>query len=178
MERLGVIGRWSAVGGMRDGAYAGDVNVVHQTNGNLLLAFQCGTRSPGREGQNFPGPQGWDQPFDGVAGGMAFSDDVALLVDLVSFGGDDFARHGNVAVRESDAVELNLQITLAHKMSGLLVGFQMAAEIAAARKYGLAKLAQGGEVANHRIANVCRRRREIRFIERAAQQRARGHKNI
>src|SRR4029077_7945648 len=123
-------------------------------------------------------PEWWNQPFHRVARRMSLADDVALLVYLVPFCGDDFAWHWNVAVRKSDAIKLNLQIAFAHKVARLFVRFQVPAQITSSREYRLPKLAQRGQMATHRIADVRGFRGKIWFIHSAAQQRARRHKNV
>src|SRR5256885_5036007 len=109
---------------------------------------------------------------------MPFSYDVTLLVDLIALCSNDFARHGNIAVGKPDAVELNFQVTLADKMPGLFVGFQMPAQVAPSRKHGLPELSQRGQMTDHRVTDIRRFRRKIRFIQSAAQQRAGRHKNV
>src|SRR5712692_11606267 len=100
---------------------------------------------------------------------MPLADDASLLVHAISLRRDYLARHGNIAVREANAIELNLQIPFPHKMPRLFVRFQVSAQITAAWKNCPAKLPQGAQVANHRIANVCGCRGKIWFIERASQ---------
>jgi len=71
---------------------------------------------------------------------MPFPDNVSLFIHFVSLCGDDFAWHRDVAVRETYAVKLNLQITLSHKMARLFIGFQVPTQITAAGKHRLAEL--------------------------------------
>src|ERR1700690_287432 len=109
-----------------------DLHVIHQSKRELTLALQSGTRAPRGQHDDFPGPERRQHPFDNVAFGMAFAIDVAILVDLVAARADDFGIEGHVAVRQADAVELNLHVPFAPEMTGFLSRLEMANEIASA----------------------------------------------
>jgi hypothetical protein len=46
--------------------------------------------------------------------------DLAFLVDLVAAGGDDFGLKRQISARQADAIELQLQISLAEEVAGIL----------------------------------------------------------
>ena len=70
---------------------------------------------------------------------MTFAVDLAFLVDLESASGDDFAVEWDVAGGNADAVELQLQISLAPEVAGIFGGLEMPNEITSARECLLAE---------------------------------------
>jgi hypothetical protein len=97
-----------------------ELDIVHQAQAENGLAFQLGTRSARRQGDDFPRPQRREQPFDDVAPGMSLAIDFAGLVDLVAAGGDDLGFKGQIAGGKTDTIELQLQISLPQKWPGSL----------------------------------------------------------
>src|ERR1035441_5685223 len=65
---------------------------------------------------------------------MSFAVDLPLLIDFVAACGDDFGLERQVAARNADAIELQLEISLAPEVAWILGCFEMADEIATARK--------------------------------------------
>jgi hypothetical protein len=61
---------------------------------------------------------------------MAAAHDVALTVHPISVRHDDFAGDRYICIGEADPVKLNLQISLADKMAGLLNRFEVALQVA------------------------------------------------
>src|ERR1035438_6651527 len=71
--------------GRRDLLY---LEVIHQAQRELALAFERGARTARGQHDDLPWPEWRQQPLDDVALGMAFAIDVAILVDLVAAGPD------------------------------------------------------------------------------------------
>ncbi len=85
---------------------------------------------------------------------MSFAVDLSLLVDFVTAGGDDLGFERQVAAGHADAVELQLQISLAPEVAGIFGGFEMANQIAAARESLLTEDGDAAKMAEHGISDV------------------------
>ena len=109
---------------------------------------------------------------------MSFAVDLALLVDFVAAGGDDFGLERQVAAGKADAIELHLQISLAPEVAGILGGFEMADKIASAGKSLLTELGDSAQVAENGVADIDGGRGEIRFVEGALQKSTGGQDNV
>src|SRR5450631_1410544 len=109
---------------------------------------------------------------------MSFAVDLPLLIDFVAARGDDFGLERQVAARNADAIELQLQISLAPEVAGILGCFEMADEIAAARKSLLTELGDSAQVTKNGVPDVDRGRGEIRLVEGTLQKSAGGQDNI
>src|SRR5579864_9593172 len=73
---------------------------------------------------------------------------------------------------QNDAVEFQLQPSLANEMTGVLGFLEVAAQHRAARKQRVSERCNWAKMAQHRITGLCRFRREIRFVHRAMQKRS------
>ena len=155
-----------------------DLNIIHQAQAEHGLAFQGGTRAARGQHDHFPGPQGRDHPLDDVARGVAFAFDVALFIDFVTAGADDLRVERQVAAGQADAIELQLQISLAEEVAGIFGRFEVADQIASTRKSLLAELSHAAQVAKHGIADIGCGRGEIGFIQGALQKSAGGQDNF
>ena len=109
---------------------------------------------------------------------MTFAVYLPLLVDLVPFGGDHLGFEREIAGGQADAVELQLQISLAPEVAGILRSFQMAHEIAAAGKSLLSELGDAAQMAQHGIAHVHRVGGQVRFVEGALQKSSGGQDDV
>ena len=87
---------------------------------------------------------------------MAIALDVALLVDMVAARGDYFHVQRKLCIGKRDAIENDFQITFADKVPRLLFRFKVSAHVRSARKDIVTKHLHRGEVAEHRIAHLCR----------------------
>src|SRR5438309_6141481 len=107
------------------------LHVVHQTQAENGLAFQLRAWTTDRQHEDFPRPEGRKHPFDNVARGMTLAVNLAFLIHLVAAGGNNFCLERQISRGQADAVELNLEISLAPEMAGILGRIQMADQIAA-----------------------------------------------
>jgi hypothetical protein len=95
---------------------------------------------------------------------MAAAHDVALTVHPISVRHDDFAGDRYICIREADPVKLNLQISFADKMAGLLSRFEVALQVATSGEDRSPKLLKTAEVAQNRVTDLRRSGGEIRFV--------------
>src|SRR5690242_17262435 len=109
---------------------------------------------------------------------MAFAADVAFFVDLVAAVADHFCFHGHIAGGQSDAIELQLQVTLAEEMAGFLVGFKMSNQVGATREGLMTEFGHAAKMTENRVPYRSSRRIEVRFINGALQNRAGGQDNF
>jgi hypothetical protein len=109
---------------------------------------------------------------------MSFAVDLALFVDFVAAGRNDLGFKGQIPGGETDAIELQFQITLAPEVTRILRGIEMTDQVAAAGKSLLAKLGDTAQVAEHGIANVDGGRGQIGFIEGALQKSTGGQNDV
>ena len=77
---------------------------------------------------------------------MTFAVDLSLLVDFIAFGGDHLGFEREIACGQPDAVELQLQISLAPEVAGIFRCLEMAHEIAAAGKCLLSELSDAAQM--------------------------------
>jgi hypothetical protein len=101
---------------------------------------------------------------------MAVAHDIALTVDLKPMRQDDLAWDGHICVGQTDAVKLNLNVSLSEKVAGLLGCFKMTLQVAATREDGPSELLKATEITQDRIADLRGRRGEIRFVERTVKK--------
>src|SRR5260370_4816058 len=134
------------------GHQSGDLDIVHQADRDLLFAFQRGTRTAGRQCNDLPRPQRRNEPFHGVPRRMAAPHDVPVPVHFVSLGSDYFAGYRDIRSRETDAVELQLEIALTDEAPGLLVRLQMSSEVTSPGKNTLSEFPEAIQMANHAAA--------------------------
>src|SRR5579862_2843623 len=109
---------------------------------------------------------------------MALAVDFALLVDFVAASGNHLRFERKIPGGEPDAVELQLQISLAPEVAGIFGGLEMSDEIAAAREGLLSELGDAAQMAEHGVADVDRIGREVRFVQGTLQQRAGGQDDV
>jgi hypothetical protein len=133
-----------------------NLDIVHEADGNLRFAFERGPRAAGGQREDFPGPQGRNEPFDNVTLRVAMAYDVSLTIHFVSLSSDDFAGNGDIGVGETDAVEFQLERAFTDKVSGLLLRLKVSAEIAAPGKNILSEFPKGAQVADDRVTNIGR----------------------
>ena len=110
--------------------------------------------------------------------GMSFAVDLALFVDFVAAGRDDLGLKGQIAGGQADAIELQLQISLAPEVARILGGIEMSDKIASAGKSLLSKLGHSAQVAQHGIADIDCGRGEIGFVEGTLQKSTGGQDDI
>src|SRR5579859_1878471 len=101
---------------------------------------------------------------------MTFAVDLALLVDFVAASRDDFGFERQVAGRNADAVELQLEVSLAPEVTGIFGVFEMSDEIAASRERLLTELGLSAEVAKNRVPDINGGRGKVGFIEGTLQK--------
>ena len=116
---------------------------------------------------HLPRPQRWQQPFDNVALGMTLAINLPLFVDFVAPGCDDLGFQWKIAAGNPDAIKLQLQISLADEMTGILFRFDMADQIASTRESLVAKHGNAAKVAKNGISDIDSGGREVGFIQRA-----------
>src|SRR5215469_7095662 len=155
-----------------------NLDVIHQSQAEYGLAFQCGTRSARRQHDHLPWPQRRQQPFDDIALGMPFAIDGTSLVDLVSASGNDFRVERQIAAGHTDAIKLQFQISLAKEVTRILGGFEVSDEVASTRERLLAEFSNTAEMTENGISNINGGRGKIGFVQRALQKSAGGHDNI
>jgi hypothetical protein len=109
---------------------------------------------------------------------MSFAVDLPLLIDFVAACGDDFGLERQVAARNADAIELQLEISLAPEVAWILGCFEMADEIATARKSLLTELGDSAQVAKNGIPDIDGGRGEVRFVEGTLQKSTSGQDDI
>ena len=109
----------------------------------------------------FHGQSGGMIALDDVARGMSFAADVAIFVDFIATGSDDFRVERHIALRQADAVELELHVTLAPKMAGIFGGFEVADEIGTAGESLLAEFGDCVQTAEHGVSDSDSGRGEV-----------------
>jgi hypothetical protein len=68
---------------------------------------------------------------------------------------------------KDDAIKIDLNPTLAHKVSGILIILEVAAKFRASGKYRTPEGRNVSQITKHRIANLRGFGREVRFIQGA-----------
>src|ERR1700691_299078 len=130
-----------------------NLHVSHEAQSEHALALQRWARAAGGKHDDLPGPERRNHPFDNVARGVAFAADVAIFIDFIAARGDHFGVERHIALRQSDAVEDQLQVAFAPEMTGLLRGLEMSDKVGPAGKGLLSELGDRVQMAEHRIAN-------------------------
>jgi hypothetical protein len=87
-----------------------------------------------------------------IARGVTVPDDLALPVHVVAIHGNHLGGQGDVAIRQSNAIERKLEITFTHEVAGIFAGLKVPYKVGAAGKDDLAELLHGLRVAKKRIA--------------------------
>ena len=101
---------------------------------------------------------------------MPFASDVAILIDLVAAGRDHFRVERHVAVRQSDAIEHQLDVPFAPEMAGVFGRFEVSNQIASTRKRLLAEFGHRVQMTEYGVSDRDGRGREVRFIHGALQK--------
>jgi hypothetical protein len=98
---------------------------------------------------------------------MTMADDLSVPVNVKAGDGNHFGRQRHIAIGQADAIKGQFEVTLAHEVAGILIGFQMPYDVAPAREHRLAKLLHGPRMAKKRIADTDRGGRELGLVKRA-----------
>jgi len=110
---------------------------------------------------------------------MAAPVDFAGLISFQVGGGDDLGfERQHFGSGKNDAIELKLQPSLAHEVARILGFLKVAAQHRAAWKQGMSERRNRAEVAQDGIAGLRSFGREVRFVQRAVQQRAGWYDDI
>src|ERR1035438_5043249 len=109
---------------------------------------------------------------------MPLAINLSLFIDFVAAGCDDLGFQGQIAGRQPDAIELQLQISLAPEVARILGCFEMSDKITSARKGLPTKLGHSAKVAQNRIPDIDGGRGEIRFVEGTLQKSTGGQDDI
>src|SRR5579871_1486979 len=101
---------------------------------------------------------------------MSFAVDLALLVNFIAARSDHLGFERQIAARQSNAVKLQLEVSLAPEVTGILGGFEMSDEVTATRKGLLTKLGDSAKVAKNGVPDIDGGRGKVRFIEGTLQK--------
>src|SRR6202034_4171094 len=100
------------------------------------------------------GPKNGNHPGDGVAHGVAFAQDAAVLIDVITGYAHDARVDRDHGIRLDDhAVELQFHPALADEVAGIPVILKAAHEVAVVRQRGAAVPLREAEAAQDRIAD-------------------------
>ncbi len=109
---------------------------------------------------------------------MSFAVDLALFVDLIAASRDDLGLKRQIAARQSDAIELQLQVSLAPEVAGILGRFEMSDQITSPRKSLLTEFGLPTEVTQYRVPDIDRGRGKVGFIEGTLQKSTGGQDHV
>jgi len=95
---------------------------------------------------------------------------IALAIHAVSLHGNDFPWNGNACMRQTHSVKLQLEKTLAHKVTRIFFSLEMTGQIAASGQDRVSELVQALQLADEWVADCDSRGRKIWLIECAAEK--------
>src|SRR5580692_11058953 len=84
----------------------------------------------------------------------------------------------DLSTGKDDAIKIDLNPTLAHKVSGVLIVLEVAAKFRASGKYRTPEGRDVSQITKHRIADLRGFGREVGFIQGALQKRSGGNELI